>query len=110
MIVFSQLKKDPVLDKVGITRVEIDSGLIDNPYEVSELGNCLVIFDDIDMIRDVKLRNAVRRLCDQVGAGRPHCASIVLWGSREGSTPSLTCVCLFDMRSCWRSGARRTRG
>lgn len=66
VIVFSQLKKDPALDRVGITRVEIDSGLIENPYEVSELGNCLVIFDDIDMIRDTKLRNAVRKLCDSL--------------------------------------------
>lgn len=34
VIVFSQVAEDKELDKCGITRVMIDDGLVENPYEV----------------------------------------------------------------------------
>jgi hypothetical protein len=58
--------EDKELDKCGITRVMIDEGLVDNPYEVKELANCLVVFDDIDAIRDKKIKKVVTDLCDEL--------------------------------------------
>lgn len=34
VIVFSQVAEDKELDKCGITRVLIDEGLVENPYEI----------------------------------------------------------------------------
>jgi hypothetical protein len=46
-----------------------------------------------------------RKRDEKVGAGCPHCASIVLWGLREGSTPSLTYTCVF--RTCRNATKRK---
>jgi hypothetical protein len=66
VIVFSQVAEDKELDKCGITRVMIDDGLVENPYEIKELANCLVVFDDIDAIRDKKIKKVVTDLCDEL--------------------------------------------
>lgn len=49
----------------------IDEGLVDNPYEVKELANCLVVFDDIDAIRDKKIKKVVTDLCDELQVRTP---------------------------------------
>lgn len=71
VIVFSQVGEDKELDKCGITRVMIDEGLVDNPYELKELANCLVVFDDIDAIRDKKIKKVVTDLCDELQVRTP---------------------------------------
>lgn len=34
VVVFSQVAEDKELDKCGITRIIIDDGLVENPYEI----------------------------------------------------------------------------
>lgn len=63
---FSQKKADPALDRMGITRIVIDDGLITNPFQINEMQDSLVIFDDIDKISNEKLRKAVLDLHDSL--------------------------------------------
>ena len=64
--VFSQVPDDKELDKCGITKIAIDDGLVDNPPELKDYANCLVVFDDIDAIRDKKIKKIVTDLCDEL--------------------------------------------
>ena len=49
--IFSKLAEDKTLkDLKKIYRIPIDDDLVENPIEIDELENCLVVFDDIDTI------------------------------------------------------------
>lgn len=62
----SALTEDESLDKIKPKRIKIDEQLITDPLEVSLFENSLVIFDDIDVIGDKKIREAVYILLNQV--------------------------------------------
>jgi DNA helicase IV len=62
---FSDLKSDPVLDEFKeIKRVMIDEEFINNPITVDDLHNALLIFDDIDSIKNKKVSQAIIDLRD----------------------------------------------
>lgn len=74
---FSELDEDPVLDKIKcIRRIKIGENLIEEPIEIKdlegpEIGNSgkktsLVIFDDIDVIKDKKVREQVYKIQDSL--------------------------------------------
>ncbi len=77
---FSQIKSDEVLDKLGVKRIIMDEDLVDNPIEQSELvgrkyhgvKTSLVIFDDIDIITDPKVRAAVYKIQNELLEGGRH--------------------------------------
>ena len=64
--VFSALKEDETLDKLGIKRVKVDKNLIDDPLTIDDFKDSLVIFDDIDVIGDKKLREAVYKILNSI--------------------------------------------
>ena len=58
---FSDTKNDPILDKLGVTRIKLEEELIEHPIEAEELAggenadfHSLVILDDIDSIINKK--------------------------------------------------------
>lgn len=57
--VFSNVKDDASIDKLGVKRIKIDKNLIDEPLKAEDFADSLVIFDDIDTISDKKMRDAV---------------------------------------------------
>ena len=65
-IVFSVKEKDPALDKYKPLRILCDEKLIDDPIEVKELHNSLVLFDDIDQFGNQKISKALNQLRDNV--------------------------------------------
>jgi Cdc6-like AAA superfamily ATPase len=70
---FSALKEDESLDEVKPSRIKIDDDLVSNPIDIEEFKNSMVIFDDIDVIRDKKQREAVYDILNQVlEVGRHH--------------------------------------
>lgn len=83
IFVFSRLKEDPVLDKHGVTRIEIDDDLLDNKMEPKEFVEeskygALVIFDDIASIPDKELNKEVHRIRDDLlEVGRHHNISVI---------------------------------
>ncbi len=81
ILVFSRLPSDKVIDAIPkVKRIEINEEMLNEPIDPNtEMKNCLVIFDDIDTIRDEALRKEVQRLrSDIMEIGRhesTYCAS-----------------------------------
>jgi hypothetical protein len=69
---FSRKSEDPAFDKIGqLVRVKLDDELLDDPLEPKDLADTLVIFDDIDTLRDKDIRNEVNALrADILETGR----------------------------------------
>lgn len=63
---FSSLPDDESLDDIQPKRVRIDEELYTDPLPIKEFENSVVIFDDIDVISDKKIRDAVYSLLNQV--------------------------------------------
>ena len=56
---FSSLSSDDSLDKIGPKRIKLSEGIHMDPIEVEELRESICIFDDIGVISDKKIREAV---------------------------------------------------
>src|SRR5579859_1245402 len=65
--VISDLKEDPVIDKVkGVQRIPLNESIIDDPLKPEEFKDSLVVFDDIDSIADKDIAKAVNTLKDSL--------------------------------------------
>lgn len=65
---FSNLKSDKTLkdSEKHITRINIDNEILTDPINVEDFKNSLVLFDDIDVIKDKKLREAVYAILNEI--------------------------------------------
>jgi tRNA uridine 5-carbamoylmethylation protein Kti12 len=59
IFLYSALSEDEVLDKHGVKRIKLSAALITDKLTSADFENALVIFDDIDVISDKKIREAV---------------------------------------------------
>lgn len=67
LVLFSRVSEDECLDKFKPMRIRIDEGLKEDPVELDELADSLVIFDDVDQISNKnKLKDYVIGLRDQI--------------------------------------------
>lgn len=66
--IFSDVKEDPVLDKLGdITRVNLDAEALERgPIAPEQLADSICVFDDIDSIQDKKMYAMVQALRDSL--------------------------------------------
>jgi len=62
---FSSLPEDESLD-VKPQRIRLDSSIYEDPIEVEDFKDSVVIFDDIDVISDKKIRDAVYNILNKV--------------------------------------------
>ncbi len=107
VIIFSNLESDPVLDRYKPTRIELSDDLIEDPIELEELHDSLVIFDDIDSLVNKNVRKAVHELRDQIfSTGRHHqiacitTSQLLLKGHEsKGSLENTNLVVLFPVAS-----------
>lgn len=65
IIVFSKIEHDEI-DELNPIRIKLNEELIDEPVDSKELKNSLVIFDDIDTIKDKHVREAVMDIRDDL--------------------------------------------
>jgi predicted AAA+ superfamily ATPase len=63
---FSSLPEDESLDDVKPQRIKLDRSIYEEPIEVEEFKDSVVIFDDIDVISDQKIRAAVYNILHKV--------------------------------------------
>jgi energy-coupling factor transporter ATP-binding protein EcfA2 len=63
---FSSLPSDDSLDKIQPKRVKLDDTIYTDPIKVDELSESICIFDDIDVISNKKIREAVYDILNQV--------------------------------------------
>lgn len=59
IFVFSDVEKDPVIDKLKPIRIALNNEIVENPIHPEEVKESLCIFDDIDSIQDKKISAAI---------------------------------------------------
>ena len=69
---FSSQMNDPILDKFKPIRVELNAELITNKISPVMLQNSMVIFDDIDKIRDKKVKREVYDMIEEILVNGAH--------------------------------------
>lgn len=62
--VFSTIKTDKAIDKSEPIRIKLDEDLIQDMIDPEEIPNSLTVFDDVDTIRDARLKNAITTFRD----------------------------------------------
>ena len=62
MFVFSRNTEDIALDKAEPIRVELSEEILEEPLDMTELNNSLVVFDDITTIPNKEIKEEVLRL------------------------------------------------
>ena len=71
--VFSALPEDEGLDFLEPKRVKIDESLVSDPLGAEDFADSCVVFDDVDVIGDKKVRDAVYTILNQIlEIGRHH--------------------------------------
>lgn len=76
---FSALNEDESLDSVEPKRIQLDESLVDDPIDIKEFENSVVIFDDVDVIPDKKIREAVMKIMNlALEVGRHHKVNMVI--------------------------------
>ena len=63
---FSSLPEDESLDAIKPQRIKLDASIHEDPIDVEDLKDSVVIFDDIDVISDKKVRDAVYNILNKV--------------------------------------------
>jgi Cdc6-like AAA superfamily ATPase len=75
---FSAKNEDEALDDL-VQRVDINDDLIENPITIEETSNCLLVYDDIDVINNKKLKEAVwDSLNNSLQIGRSYNVSVII--------------------------------
>lgn len=59
---FSALPDDESLDSIKPLRVQLDDSLLEDPIDIKEFENSVLIFDDIDVIPNRKIREEVIKI------------------------------------------------
>lgn len=77
--VFSSLNDDECVDELKPKRIRIDDTLITEPLPIDEFNSSMCIFDDIDVISDKKIRDAVYGFLNQcLEIGRHHKINVII--------------------------------
>ena len=64
---FSSKLEDPALDDLKyLKRVDIDEDILENPVDIRQLKNSLLVFDDIEDFKHKKLTKEILRLLEEV--------------------------------------------
>lgn len=76
---FSALPEDESLDSVQPKRIILDESLIDDPLSIKDFENSIVIFDDIDVLPNKKIREEVYKILNQgLEIGRHHRINMIV--------------------------------
>lgn len=67
IFIFSRVKEDKALDKLGATRIMLDETFIEGePMTADDFEKCLVIMDDVSTISNKKIKDAVELLMSDI--------------------------------------------
>ena len=66
VLLFSPVEEDQAFDDLNVNKIILDEDLIENPFDVTELQDTLVIFDDTDSVIDAKLKKMIIELQDRI--------------------------------------------
>ena len=63
---FSSLADDESLDEVEPKRVRLDASIYEDPILIQDFSNSIVIFDDVDVISDKRIREGVYNVMNRI--------------------------------------------
>jgi energy-coupling factor transporter ATP-binding protein EcfA2 len=66
IFMFSNLSEDETLKDLDIQRIKIGENLLEEPLSVADFEKSLVLFDDIDVISDKHVKEAVYNIMNQI--------------------------------------------
>lgn len=76
---FSHVKEDDKLDKLKPMRIKLGGKLVEDPITNEMMKDSVAIFDDIDVIKDKDIKNAVEGIRDEIlETGRHHNTSALI--------------------------------
>lgn len=65
--IFSSLTEDPTIDQVkGLKRVKLDEKFYNTQFNIQSFKDCLIIFDDTEVIKNVLLREKIKNIMDLI--------------------------------------------
>ena len=76
---FSPIPEDKALDFLPMERVDMDEHLLNNPFTVEELANCMVLFDDCESIKNPKMKKYISWLRDSILETGRHYNVRMIW-------------------------------
>ena len=65
-VIFSRVENDKPLDKHNPIRIQLDDNIIDEPIDDKELENAIVVFDDVETLKNEKVKKAMLALRDDL--------------------------------------------
>lgn len=75
----SPFTEDESLDEIKPKRIKLDKSLVEDPIDCKELGECAIIFDDIDSIKEKDIKKAVQALLSQcLEIGRHYKITVIM--------------------------------
>jgi energy-coupling factor transporter ATP-binding protein EcfA2 len=89
---FSALSDDDTLKGVSINRIKIDINLIEDRLSVQDFQESLVIFDDIDVIRDKLLKEAVYQIMNEILMTGRHFKVSSIMSSHLANAPNMKSI------------------
>ncbi len=66
IILFSKVAEDKALDNLKPIRIPLDERFVEDPMNLEDLKDSLVIFDDVDTVKDKELRDILQHLQDEI--------------------------------------------
>lgn len=70
IILISPVEEDPALSELDPKHLDVDEDILEEPLDVKEFPDSLLIFDDVESFRDVRIKKAVlhfRDICLESG-------------------------------------------
>ncbi len=85
VILISKIEGDKAFDGIPCQKIIIDRVFIDTPPAASSFKNCIVVFDDIENLADVKAAKAAKALRDELLESGRHYGTYVLTTAHQVS-------------------------
>lgn len=96
---FSDVSEDEKLDALNPLRVKLDERMYTDPLPIDIFKDSVVLFDDIDTIKDEKIKQSVRNLRDEILEKGRHNNTNVLSISHNPTNNKITKASLLESSS-----------
>lgn len=97
---FSSLNDDPTIDKINyIKRVKLDNKFIDTQFTIDDFKNCLIIYDDTDVINNKMLKMKLQIIQDLILQTGRHTRTSMIYTSHIANRGNDTKMILNETHS-----------
>lgn len=98
--IFSSLTEDRTLDSIdGLKRVKLNEKFYNTPFTIKDFADCLLVFDDTEVIKNPLLREKVTNILDLVLETGRHTSTFVIVTSHIATNGLRTKLILTEAHS-----------